>query len=138
VPIPHASIQVAGALHLLFASANVFAFGKFRYQEHLRNLPLIMRQVFLVQNAYIMYVLLGFAMLCFFFAGELTSGRSLGLALACFLAFFWSQRVLLQLLYFDRELRRANRLFDVLFLLAESYLAAVFTLAALLPRVTEG
>jgi hypothetical protein len=34
-------------------------------------------------------------------------------------------------------LRRANRLFDVLFLVGDGYLAAVFTLAALLPAVTE-
>ena len=131
-------IYVAGALHLLVASANVFAFGKFRYLDHLRNLPLVMRQVFLVQNAYIMFVQAGFALLCFFFASELTSGRPLGRALAGFLAVFWGSRVLLQLFYYDRELRRANRLFDVLFLLGDGYLAAVFALAALLPSVTEG
>jgi hypothetical protein len=92
----------------------------------------------MVQNAYIMLVQAGFALLCFCFAGELTSGRSLGLALAAFLAFFWSSRWLVQLVYYDRALRRANRLFDVLFLLGDGYLAAVFTLAAVLPCVPEG
>ncbi|MFM7158869.1 MAG: hypothetical protein ACKO3P_00685, partial [Planctomycetaceae bacterium] len=66
-------IYVAGVLQLLVASANVFAFGKFRYLEHLRNVPLVMRQVFLVQNAYLMLVQGGSALLCFIFAGELTS-----------------------------------------------------------------
>jgi hypothetical protein len=33
--------------------------------------------------------------------------------------------------------RRANRLFDVLFLVGDGYLAAVFLLAALLPGLTE-
>jgi hypothetical protein len=134
--LPPGFLHVAGALHLLVASANLVAFGKFRYLEHLRNVPLVMRQVFLVQNAYIMLVQVGFALLCFFFAGELTSGRSLGLALAGFLALFWGSRVLLQLFYYDRELRRANRLFDVLFLLGDGYLAVVFALAALLPSLT--
>ena len=100
--------------------------------------PLVMRQVFLVQNAYIMLVQAGFALLCFFFAGELTSGSSLGRSLAGFLAVFWGSRVLLQLCYYDREARRADRLFDVLFLTADGYLAAVFALAALLPGLTEG
>lgn len=136
LPLPF--LYIAGALHLLVASANIFAFGKFRYLEHLGNAPLVLRQVFLVQNAYIMLVQVGFALLCFFFAGELTSGRSLGLALAGFLAVFWGSRVVLQLFYYDRALRRANRLFDVLFLLADGYLAAVFALAALLPCLTEG
>ena len=131
-------IYVAGALHLLVASANLFAFGKFRYLEYLRNVPLVMRQVFLVQNAYIMLVQVGFGLLCFFFACELTSGRPLGLALAGFLAVFWGSRVVLQLFYYDRELRGVNRLFDLLFLLGDGYLAAVFALAALLPCMMKG
>jgi hypothetical protein len=98
--LPHGFIYVAGAVHLLVASANIFAFGKFRYLEHLRTVPLVVRQVFLVQNAYVTLVQVGFALLCFFFAGELTAGRSLGLALAGFLAVFWGSRVLLQLFYY--------------------------------------
>jgi hypothetical protein len=135
--LPVVFLYIAGALHLLVASANVFAFSKFRYLEHLRTVPPVLRQVFLVQNAYIMLVQAGFALLCFFFAAELTSGRPLGRALAGFLAVFWGSRVLLQLFYYDRELRRANRLFDVLFLAGDGYLAAVFALAALLPGLTE-
>jgi hypothetical protein len=46
--------------------------------------------------------------------------------------------VVLQLFYYDQELRRANRLFDVLFLLGDGYLAAVFALAVLLPGMREG
>jgi hypothetical protein len=136
--LPPIFIYIAGALHLVVASANIFAFGKFRYLDHLRNLPVVVRQVFLVQNAYIMLVQVGFALLCFFFAGELVSGRPLGRALAGFLAVFWGSRVLLQLFYYDRELRRANRVFDVLFLAGDGYLATVFALAAFLPGGTEG
>ena len=130
LPLP---IQIAGAVQLLVASANLFAFKKFSYRRYLKHLPLVMRQVFLVQNFYIMLAQLGFALLCFGFADELVSGRPLGRAMAGFLAVFWGSRVLLQLFYYDRELRRANRAFDVLFLLADGYLAAAFALAALLP-----
>ena len=135
--LPPFCIYVAGALHFMVASANIFAFGKFRYLEHLRTVPPVVRQVFLVQNAYIMLVQVGFALLCFFFACELTSGRPLGQSLAGFLAVFWGTRVVLQLFYYDRELRRENRFFDVLFLVADGFLAAVFALAALLPVLTE-
>ena len=128
--MPPSFIHVAGALHLVVASANLFAFGKFRYLDHLRNVPLVMRQVFLVQNAYIMVVQVGFALTCFSFADDLTSGIGLGRAMAGFLTVFWGSRVLLQLFYYDRETRRANRFFDVLFLLADGYLASVFALAA--------
>lgn len=136
--LPSGFLQVAGALHLLVASANLFAFGKFRYLDHLRNVPPLMGQIFLVQNAYIMFVQVGFAFLCFFFAADLTSGAPLGRFLASFLAMFWGSRVLLQLFFFDREQRRANRFFDILFLVGDGYLAVVFSLAALLPLLTEG
>lgn len=136
--MPVAFIYAAGILHLVVASANVVAFRKFQYLDHLRKVPIVMLQVFLVQNAYIMLVQAGFAGLCLFFAPELTSGKSRGLAIAGFLSFFWGSRVLLQLFYYDRELRRANRTFDVLFLLADGYLATVFALAAILPSHSQG
>jgi hypothetical protein len=119
-------VWIAGALHLVVASANIFAFRKFRYLEHLQSVPLVLRQVFLVQNAYIMFVQVGLAFLCLFFAEELISGRPMCRAIGGFLALFWGSRVVLQLFYYDRELRRANRFFDVLFLLADGYLAVVF------------
>src|SRR5262245_14194589 len=125
-------VWIAGGLHLVVASANVFAFAKFRYLEHLEKVPVVLRQVFLVQNAYIMLVQVGLALLCLVFGGELISGRPMVRAIAGFLALFWGSRVLLQLCYYDRETRRANRFFDVLFLLADGYLAGVFLLEACL------
>jgi hypothetical protein len=136
MPLPPVFIIAAGALHLVVASANLFAFRKFHYLEYLRGLPTVLRQVFLVQNAYIMLVQTACALLCFRFAAELTSGHGLGQALAIFLAVFWGSRVLLQLFYYDRKLRRDNRVYDVLFLLADGYLAAAFALAAALPGLS--
>jgi hypothetical protein len=85
-----------------------------------------------------MLVQVGFALLCFFFTGTLTSGRPPGLALAGFLAVSWGSRVLIQMFYYNREPRRANPLFDVLFLLGDGSPTVVLTLAALLTCVTEG
>ncbi|MEO8084986.1 MAG: hypothetical protein ABI780_14280 [Ardenticatenales bacterium] len=124
-------LHLAAAVHLCVAAANVFAFGKFRYREHLRAVPLIVQQVFLVQNAYIMALQVGMALLCAFFAPELTSGRAMSVAIAGFLAVFWISRVVLQLGYYDRTLRRANRGFDVLFVLADAYLGTVYAATSL-------
>lgn len=124
-------LHLAAAVHLCVAAANVFAFGKFRYLEHLRAMPRIVQQVFLVQNAYLMAVQVGMALLCAFFAAELASGRAMSVAITGFLAAFWGSRVVLQLAYYDRSLRRANRGFDVLFVLADGYLAAVYAAVAL-------
>jgi hypothetical protein len=130
-------VWLAGVLHLVVASANVFAFSKFRYREHLQKVPLVVRQVFLVQNAYVMLVQVGLALLCLCFGRELISGRAMSRAIAGFLALFWGSRVLLQLFYYDRELRRANRLFDVLFSLADGYLAGTFAVVAIVTESPE-
>ena len=123
--------HIAAAVHLGVASANLFAFRKFHYLEHQAGVPLIVRQVFLVQNAYLMAVQVGLALLCAFFAGELTSGRPMSVAITGFLAVFWGSRVVLQLGYYDPSLRQANRVFDVLFILADGYLTAVYAAAAI-------
>ncbi len=130
--VPPVLIYLAGTLMLLVASANIFAFGKFRYREHLQQVPLVMRQVFLVQNAYIMFAQLGFALLCFCFTDEFSSGTPIGRGIAGYLAVFWGSRVMLQLFYYDRELRRKNRVYDVLFIVADGFLAVVFAAVAIL------
>lgn len=135
--LPTPFLHVAGVLTLLVTSANLFAPKKFNYAPHLLALPPVMRQVFVVQNCCMMAILSGFAGLCFFFADELTSGHGMGRAICAFLALFWSVRTLLQFTYYDRAARRANRGFDVLFILADGYLAIAFTLAVLLPLMRD-
>jgi hypothetical protein len=124
-------VWIAGGLHLLVASVNFFAPRKFRYRENLQKVSPIVREIFIVQNAYIVYFLVVFALLCFLFAADLAGGSPLGRFLSGCLALFWGVRILLQLFFYDRELRRQNRLFDCLFLATYLYLTAVFVVGAL-------
>jgi hypothetical protein len=123
-------IHAAGILHLLVASVNFFAIRKFRYRDNLTKVSPVVRQVFIVQNVYIVLILAAFAALCFEFAADLAGPEPLGRSLSGFLAGFWSLRILLQLFLYDSELRRQHRLLDVLFLVVYGYLTGVFTLAA--------
>ena len=124
-------LWIAGALHLLLVVANLFAPRRLGYAEGLAGAPPIVRQIFHVHAAYIVLVLLGFAALCFFFAPELAGGQGLGRFMSAFLAVFWLPRPIVQVLYYDADLRRRHRLLDVGFLVLFGYLAAVFTAAAL-------
>jgi hypothetical protein len=124
-------LWIAGALHLLLMVVNLLAPRRLGYAEGLAGAPAIVRQIFHVHAAYIVLVLLGFAGLCLFFAPELAGGRGLGRFMSAFLAVFWLPRPFVQLLYYDPELRRRHRLYDVAFLILFGYLAAVFTAAAL-------
>ncbi len=72
-----------------------------------------------------------FAALCFFFAPELVGGDRLGRFLSAVMAIFWLARAPVQLLYYDAELRRQNRLVDAAFSLTALFLGGVFAVAAL-------
>ena len=123
-------VWVAGVLQALVAVANLFAVRLLGYRDALRAMPGHVAEVFVVQNLFIMLTTLGMAGLCWGFAGELVGGGRLGRTLSGFLAVFWAVRLVFQLGYYDRAMRRRYRGFDVLFLAAFGYLVAVYTAAA--------
>src|SRR6478735_6994717 len=82
-------VLAAGCIHFCIVVANLFAPAKLRYREELGPVTPIIRQIFFVHSAYIVLVLVGFTLLCFFFPDELTGRTRLGHALCGFLAFFW-------------------------------------------------
>ena len=124
-------LWIAGAVHLSIAVSNFWVPGILHYRENLAKVSPMVRQVFIVHSVYMVLVLLGFSALCFFFAPELTSGAPLGRFLSAFLAVFWLLRVVLQLTFYDREVRAKYRLGDVAYTLAVSCLGVVFAVVAL-------
>ena len=120
---------MAGVLHLLIASSNFFAARMLDYPGNLARVTPIVREIFWVQNLYIEMVLAGFALLCFFFAGDLAGGTSLGRSFSGFLAYFWGLRLLLQWFFYDAAMRRQHPIIDTAFWIAQAYLTAVFAFA---------
>jgi len=123
-------IQVAGAVQLAIGLANLPLASRLQYRKNLAGVSAMVRQVFYVHAAYILLVVLGFAALSLLFPAELAGGRPLGRFLSAFLAIFWLLRVPIQLFYYPVEIRRQNRLADVIFTVAFAFLAVVFGLAA--------
>jgi UDP-N-acetylmuramyl pentapeptide phosphotransferase/UDP-N-acetylglucosamine-1-phosphate transferase len=123
-------IQVAGAVQLAIGLANLPLASRLQYRKNLTGASAIVREVFYVHAVYIVLVVLGFAALSLLFADDLVSGRPLGRFLSAFLAVFWLLRVPIQLFYYPIEIRRQNRLADVIFIVAFAFLAVVFGLAA--------
>ncbi len=123
-------IQVAGAVQLAIGLANLPLAGRLQYRKNLAGASPIVREVFYVHAGYIVLVVLGFAALSLLFPTELVSGRPLDRFLSTFLAVFWLLRVPIQLFYYPAEIRRQNRLADVIFTVAFVFLAVVFGLAA--------
>jgi len=109
--------------------ANFFAAKRWRYAENLETVEPIVRQVFNVHCAYIVAIMAGLAMLCLGWPELLLEGR-MSRVLCGFFGLFWGSRVVVQLTYYDSEMRRRNRGWDLFFLAVFLGLAVVFTLGS--------
>ena len=126
-------LWLAGFVQIAIAFANVFLPAKLKYQENLSHVSPIIRQIFVVHSAYIVGVVLLFAVVTFGFAGELASGHGLGRFLAAAIAVFWLMRTPVQLLYYDAALRRENRWGDIAFTTGALFLALTYGAASIVP-----
>jgi len=127
------AIWVAGAVHTSIMAANAPLPGRLRVRERLAGVPRFVRQIFYVHWVYIVIVLGLFAALCFGFARDLAGASALGRFLSAFMAAFWLLRILLQVIYYDKEIRRENRILDMLYLVSLIVLVLIFGTAALRP-----
>ncbi len=127
------AIWGAGAVQVGIMAANVPLPGRLRVRERLAGVPKFVRQIFYVHWVYIVIVLGLFAALCFGFAAELAGASALGRFLSGFMAGFWLLRIVLQIFYYDREIRRANWGLDLMYLGSLAALVGIFGMAVLGP-----
>jgi hypothetical protein len=127
------AIWAAGVVHVGIMAANIPLPGRLRVRKRLAGVPRFLRQIFYVHWVYIVIVLGMFAALCFGFAPELAGASALGRFLSGFMAGFWLLRIVLQISYYDREIRRENWGLDMLYVVALIVLVMVFGMAALRP-----
>ena len=126
-----AAIWVAGGIQLVIAAANLEVARALDYRANLARLSPMVGQVFVVHAVYIVLVILWFSALCLVFAAQLASGDPLGRFLTGGLAAFWGLRAGIQLLFYDKTVRKDHRLQDVAFLAACALLTGIFLTATL-------
>ncbi|MGJ8634610.1 MAG: hypothetical protein ACSHX7_11905 [Luteolibacter sp.] len=124
------ALRVAGLILTGLVVANFVAAKRWRYAESLAGSTVIVRQVFYVHCAYIVVIIAALALLCLGWPGLLLEG-AMSRVLCAFFALFWGSRMVVQLIYYDRELRGADRGWDLFFLGVFFTLSTVFTLAAI-------
>lgn len=127
------AICAAGFVHAGIVVANIPLPGRLRVREKLAGVPDFIRQIFYVHWLYIVIVVGLFAALCFRFTAELAGASSLGRFFSAFIAGFWLLRIILQLFYYDREIRRDNRFLDFLYLVSLALMVVIFGASALSP-----
>ncbi len=126
-------VWIAGAIHAGIVLANAALPGRLRVRENLTGLPVFLQQIFYVHWIYIVLVVGFFSALCFAFARDLAGASPLGRFLSAFMCGFWLLRIFLQCLYYDRDLRRANRVLDSLYVLSLIALTGIFGFVAVHP-----
>jgi hypothetical protein len=126
-----AAIWVAGGVQLVIAAANLEVARTLDYRANLAKLTPMVGQVFVVHAVYIVLIILWFSVLCLAFAAQLASGDPLGRFLTGGLAAFWGLRAIIQLIFYDKKVRKDHRLQDVAFLATCALLTGIFLTAAL-------
>ena len=122
-------LRGAGMILLGLVLANFVAAKRWRYSENLAGSEAMVRQIFYVHCAYIVAIIAALAVLCLGWPHLLIEDR-MGRVLCGFFGLFWGSRVVVQLTYYDKEVRRRDRGWDVFFLGVFAVLSTVFTLAA--------
>lgn len=124
-------IRAAGVVQIGIALANAAIPRRLAVKQHITWLSPILRQVFLVHWLYILIVLAIFGGLSLVFAPDLAGASPLGRALSSCLAVFWGLRLVIQIFYYDSEVKRRYRLADAAMTMAVAFLGGVFAAAAL-------
>jgi hypothetical protein len=126
-------IWAAGAIQAGIVLVNGILPGRLRVRENVRSIPTFIRQIFYVHWVYIVLTVGFFSALCFGFAHDLAGASALGRFLSGFMGAFWLLRIALQCLYYDPEVRRANRWLDAVYLAGLITLSFIFVRAAFAP-----
>ncbi len=126
------ALRLAGTMLTGLVVANFVAAKRWDYAGNLAGTSVIVRQVFHVHCAYIIAIIAALAVLCLGWP-HLLLADGMGRLLSAFFALFWLSRVIVQLTYYDKVMRRDDRAWDLFFLGVFLTLALIFALAAYQP-----
>jgi len=124
------ALRLAGLAQVGLVIANFVAAKRFGYARSLVGAEVIVRQIFYVHCGYIVFLIAALGALCLGWP-ELLLGDRMGKVVCFFFAVFWGSRVIVQLGYYDPEMRRVQRGWDVFFLCVFGGLAVIFLLGGI-------
>ena len=129
-------IAIGGVLHLGLLTASALVPRVLDWRAELKHVSALTRQLVWVHGAFIVLVIIGFAVLSLAFAPALAAGTPLARGVCGFIAIFWATRLVVHLAVFDTKpylttiwLKLGERGLVVVF----AYFALVYGFAALWP-----
>jgi hypothetical protein len=91
-----------GLGHFALCTGSVFIPKALHWNERLKNLQPLLRQMFWTYAAYILVINFSFGIVSVFGSDELLNGSFLAKSLTLFIAVYWLTRVGIQFFYFDK------------------------------------
>ena len=126
-------LYIAGVALVMICIANGFAFKKLGWNENLPRTDEFFQQVFKVHTLHLVMCMMAMGLACLFAAEELLEGKTLvARGFLWFAGVFWALRSVLHIFYYDQKIKRANPLWNALFLATFCYLAITFLTFAIL------
>jgi alginate O-acetyltransferase complex protein AlgI len=96
-------LWLAGAGHFVILAASFQVPSRLRWKQDLAQLMPFNRKLLWVQGGFTVLTIIAFGTLTFVLHGELLQGDRAAIALACFIAIYWTARILVDALYFTHE-----------------------------------
>jgi len=98
----HLLLILCGAGHIVLGVASLAVPRALNWKQHLKTLPLLLRQMFWTYAGYILVINISFGVVTLLGADELLNGSFLAKSITLFIAAYWLARVVIQYTYFDR------------------------------------
>jgi hypothetical protein len=96
-------LWLAGAGHFVILAASFQVPSRLRWKQDLAQLMPFNRKLLWVQGGFTVLTIIAFGTLTLVLHEELLRGDRAAMALACFIAIYWTARILVDALYFNHE-----------------------------------
>lgn len=103
----------SGVGHFALCAGSLFVPVALQWRRHLKNLPLLLRQMFWTYAGYILATNLSFGLISTYASDEMINGSLLARGLTLFIGMYWLIRIGLQFTYFDRTVRLLSALTEI-------------------------
>jgi alginate O-acetyltransferase complex protein AlgI len=96
-------LWLSGAGHFVILAASFQVPSRLRWKQDLAQLMPFNRKLLWVQGGFTVLTIIAFGTLTLVLHAELLRGDRAAMALACFIAIYWTSRILVDALYFQHE-----------------------------------
>jgi hypothetical protein len=119
-------LWLAGAGHFVILIASFQVPARLRWKEDLAHLMPLNRKLLWVQSSFTVLTIIAFGILTLVLHNEMLRGDRSALALVCFIAIYWTARILVDAFYFEHQDWPEGRLF----MIGHVLLTSLFTFLA--------